>query len=879
MIWIPRTKLHWTQPGRDVLPRPDLLENLYQAVTTKRLTLISAQAGAGKTTLVTSLAGQYPHLRLAWLSLDEGDNNPFTFLSLLVAAIDEIQPGCTRNTATLLDNQTDTADARRLVGVLINDLLDGDPAPLLLVLDDLHLIEDRETLAALDYLLEHLPPMLRLVATARQDPSLSLSRLRARGQLAEFRMAELRFSNAETAQLLRDVLSVDLSVETLNLLQQRTEGWVTALRLLALSLESLSPDERVRFIEQMAHSHQFIFDYLVDEVFRQQSDETRQFLLDSSILTEMTPSLSQAVTGQATASAILTDLYRRNLFVSRSDLFDGEPTYRYHALFRQFLLLQLAQTRPESRPELHRRAAAALGESWAALPHYVAAECWDEAADLLEILAWPQLETAFIQPQFAPWLDRLPDRVINQRPWLQLLSGRLKVQAGHLAAAQPALEAALKQFQANDEINGQLLVLTYIGQRRAGNDPDIVAELGDLIKQYPEQVRPWQHTAYLSTVFWTGVYQPDWQSADQALRDMVELAARYDDPASYQLLAQGAAPPLLFTPSGLPLLDRLAGGMARHAEGNIVVRAGYLLLSALLTTGRGHLAESARLGAQADDILQQIGEFGWISLTPPWLKLVSLRAQGNFTQLNHYLDTILKVIKRADTTHSRRNDILYVRAWTAWQQNRLEALPPLMIEMEACTFFQDQQPSTAMVAAMAAMAAGDWPGAETQLRNAISIQRTTRQLLTSDARLILAQLYWRQGARTAALREVGPALADWRARDMAGIVLMEGPGIAPLLQTAVEANRERDFAQRCLDLLAVEDTPQPLPIPGSRETLTPREAEVLQLIVQGAGNRAIAEMLVISERTVKSHVTKILAKLGVASRTEAAARARELRLL
>jgi ATP/maltotriose-dependent transcriptional regulator MalT len=158
-------------------------------------------------------------------------------------------------------------------------------------------------------------------------------------------------------------------------------------------------------------------------------------------------------------------------------------------------------------------------------------------------------------------------------------------------------------------------------------------------------------------------------------------------------------------------------------------------------------------------------------------------------------------------------------------------------------------------------------------------QQITRQLLTSDARLILAQLYWRKGARSAALRELGPALADWKTRNMAGIVLMEGPQIGPLLKVAVEAKLEADFAQRCLDLLVAGETPRPLPIPGSAETLTPREAEVLQLIVQGAGNREIAAALVISERTVKSHVTKILAKLGVTSRTQAAARARELQLL
>jgi LuxR family maltose regulon positive regulatory protein len=880
MIWIPRTKLHWSKPGSEVLPRPELLDALYRAVTTRRLTLISAQAGAGKTTLVTSLADSYPHLPLAWLTLDEGDNNSITFLSLLVAAIGQILPDCIRNSATLLDNPPATfTHTRRLIGVLINDILNGDPKPFGLVLDDVHHLDDPDVVSALDYLLEHLPPMMHLVATARQDPLLSLSRLRARGQLAEFRMAQLRFSTEETAQLLENVLGVAASAETLSLLQQRTEGWVTALRLLALSLEKLLPDQRAQFVEQMAHSHQFIFDYLVDEVFRQQPAETRRFLLDTSILTEMTPAVCQAVTGQANAYTILNDLYRRNLFVTRSEEFDSEPAYRYHALFRQFLLLHLGQVRPEALAALHRRAATALGKSWDALPHYEAAAAWEEAADLIEALAQPQLDTAYIQPQFARWLDRLPDSLIDQRPWLQLLTGRLKVQAGHLGAGQPSLETALVQFRANHELRGQLQVLIFLGQRTAGNDPDIMAELGELIARYPDLARPWQHTAYLMMVFWSSVYQSDWATADRALHDMIELAQRHDDVASYQTLAQMITPPILFSPSGLPPLDRLAQEMGRHIEGNILVRAGYLALIALLATARGNLADSIQPGAQANDILQQIGEFGWIGLTIPWLRMLYLRAHGDLARLSRYVDATLDLVRKADTTDARRNDILYVRAWICWQENRVDALPPLVIEMKQCTYFKDQEPSTAMVEAMAAMAGDDWASAERQLRSAMADQQITRQLLTSDARLILAQLYWRKGARSAALRELGPALADWKTRNMAGIVLMEGPQIGPLLKVAVEAKLEADFAQRCLDLLVAGETPRPLPIPGSAETLTPREAEVLQLIVQGAGNREIAAALVISERTVKSHVTKILAKLGVTSRTQAAARARELQLL
>ena len=880
MIWFPRTKLQWPTIGPDVLQRPALAGALLQAVNSKRLTLICAQAGAGKTTLIASLPTADPAPHGVWITLDETDNDLTTFLSLLLAAIGEFLPGCKFDSQSLLAAQPEApADPRRLIGLLINDILTCNPDPFVLVLDDLHLIDNPTILAALDYLLEHLPFMMHIVISTRQDPPLALSRLRARGQLAEFRMQRLRFNESETAQLLHDLLGIDAARRTLEILQQRTEGWVTALRLLTLSLETLSPDERSAFVDQMAHSQQFIFDYLVDEVLRRQTDATRQFLLKSALLGEMTPSLCRALTGQADAAAILDDLFRRNLFVTRNESDQGEPIYRYHALFRQFLQVQLRQTRPASLPGLHLRAGTTLGVAWSAVPHFVAAEAWEQAADLLEKLAKDHLEAGYVQPQIEGWINALPPSTIDSRPWLQLVCGRIQVQGGHLSAGQPYLDAALAAFRAADDRRGQLQVLIFLTQSAPGVHPQIMAELNELMAEDPGLARPWERTACIVAGFWQGVYQPDWEMADRSLLALVDLAQRQDDPISYSIIAQMITPPMLFTPSGLPPFDRLALNMAKHARDNILIRAGHVNLLALLATLRGNLADAAELIPQAGQIVEQIGEFGWLTLTPRWLKAVSLRAKGEYEALARHIGSSLDALHAAETQDSRRSDLLYNQAWLAWQQSQVDALKSLVSEMQEITYFPDQEVSMLLVAAMGAAATDKSEEAEKLARKAIERVAITRQILTSEPRLILAQILWRGGKKRAALRALGPALADLRARDMAGIVLMEGPALAPLLQAALASNVETDFAQQCLDRLSVPSAPRSLAIPGSAESLTPREAEVLQLIVQGAGNREIADTLIITERTVKSHVTKILAKLDVSSRTQATARARELKLL
>lgn len=403
-LWFPRTKLIPPQVGGDVLPRPELAAALRAAALSHRLTLLSAPAGSGKTTAVAALPQSYPDLPLAWITLDAGDDDPAAFLALLVAALQELLPGCAGTAANLLAGAPEMARelraaARRVVGALVNDLLACDPPDFLLVLDDLHVLENAAVLRALDYLLEHLPPAMHVAAACRHDPALSLARLRAQGHLAEFRLDALRLTGDEAARWLNDVMGLGLSEAHLRRLQERTEGWVAGMRLLALSLEQLATAERDRFIQTFSRSHRYIFDYLVEEVWQQQEPAMRDFLLETSVLDELTPDLCRSVTGRPDAAQLLEDVHRRNLFLVMGD--PAEPAYRYHALFAHFLRSRLRRERPDAIRELHRRAAQATTRAARAIPHYLAAEMWPFPARL------------GLHPDLSPPVDR---RAPRERP-------------------------------------------------------------------------------------------------------------------------------------------------------------------------------------------------------------------------------------------------------------------------------------------------------------------------------------------------------------------------------------------------------------------------------------------------------------------------------
>jgi len=480
--WFARTKLHPPRRRADTLDRPRLLRTALRAVGDTRLILLSAPAGAGKTTLLTLLIerlhhGDGPPPRLAWVSLDRDDNDLARLLTVLVDAWHALAPAAADQARALLRGaQPDRAWlARQVVTVLVNGLLEAPPAHNLLVLDDLHVLVDPDVNAMLAYLVEQIPPALTVAVATREDPLLPLARLRARRELVELRFAELRFTEDEVAALLNTTLGLRLSADELVTLYRRTEGWAASLAMLAASLlQREEHDTRERLLNHLARADRHLFEYLADEVIEGQDPFVRAFLLETSILPELTPRACAVVTGRADAAAILDQLYRRNLFlveVADSDAASDEEghsqatTYRYHDLFRTVLLHRLTSEAPAWFQMLHRRAAAAEPLPARRIAHYLQAEAWDAAAHEIMAAGGEAIDRGALDLVWG-WIDQLPAATLAAFPRLSLWRG---VVLWHRLAADETraeLLAALHGFQAADDAAGQEEALAWLALSR-----------------------------------------------------------------------------------------------------------------------------------------------------------------------------------------------------------------------------------------------------------------------------------------------------------------------------------------------------------------------------------------------------------------------------
>jgi LuxR family maltose regulon positive regulatory protein len=341
-------KLYIPPPRPGIVPRPHLVERLNAGLLCK-LTLISAPAGFGKTTLVSEwLAGcERP---VAWLSLDEGDSDPIRFLAYLITALQTLAPKIGEGILVALQSpQPPPTDA--ILTALLNDIITVQDH-FIFVLDDYHVIDSLAVDQALTFLVEHLPAQMHLVITTREDPHLPLARYRARGQLAELRAADLRFTSSEAAEFLNQVMGLNLSPENIAALEARTEGWIAGLQLAALSMQGRS--DTASFIQAFTGSHRFVLDYLAGEVLEHQPERVRNFLLHTAILERFCTPLCNAVTGQEDGKDVLDVLERGNLFLIPLD--DQRQWYRYHHLFAEVLQAHLMEAQPEQVSALHRRA-------------------------------------------------------------------------------------------------------------------------------------------------------------------------------------------------------------------------------------------------------------------------------------------------------------------------------------------------------------------------------------------------------------------------------------------------------------------------------------------------------------------------------------------
>src|SRR5437667_593691 len=467
------TKLYLPRLRPNVVSRPRLIERLNEGLH-RKLTLIAAPAGFGKTTLVSQwlAGGSRP---TAWLSLDEGENDLTRFLTYLVAAFQTIAPTIGEGVLGMLQS-SQPPPPEAILTALLNEITTL-PDHFVLVLDDYHVIDAKPVDQALTYLVEHLPPQMHLVIATREDTQLPMARLRARSHLTELRAADLRFTASEAAAFLNQVMGLNLSAADIARLSDHTEGWIAGLQLAALSMQG--HQDVPGFIRAFAGDHRYIVDYLVEEVLQRQPEPVRSFLLQTSILDRLNGSLCDAVTGQEEGNARLEALERGNFFVVALD--DTRHWYRYHHLFAEVLSAHLLAEQPDQVAMLHRRASEWYeqhGSASDAIRHALAAADFARAADLVE-LAVPAMRRSRQEATLLGWLKALPDELLRCRPVLGVAYAHVLLASGEREGVEERLRDAERWLGTTAEMRGlasaPVATIVVVDEEEFGHLPATIA--------------------------------------------------------------------------------------------------------------------------------------------------------------------------------------------------------------------------------------------------------------------------------------------------------------------------------------------------------------------------------------------------------------------
>ena len=872
-----RTKLLVPPLRPNLVPRPDLIARLNQGLQPgHKLTLVSASAGFGKTTLVSKWVQQCGR-PVGWLTLDKGDNDLARFLTYFVAALRTAESNVGRGLLPTFQ-APGNFNMEAALTVLLNALADL-PGDLVLVLDDYHLIESRPVDEAIGFLIDHLPPQLHLVIVSRIDPSLPLSRLRASEQITELRVEDLRFSFDEAAVFLNQVVGFELSAAEVAALGDRTEGWIVGLQLAGLSLRNSAdvPD----FVRSFTGDDRYILDYFGEEVLSGLSPQVQSFLMHTSLLARMTGPLCDAVTGGSDGQEMLESLERDNLFVVPLD--NERCWYRYHHLFADLLQARLQRFHPEHVAALHLRISrwfAAQGQKTAAVDHALSAGDYDWAAILIAQSARETMSQGHLTTVLG-WIEALPDSLLDRRPLLRFyqaralaLSGQSRMAEKLVLAAQNTLDA-LPDSPENRSLRGELAAL-LTGIIVYHYDPPRVIREGEEALQYlPEDdlnSRARVHIA-LGTAY---AYRGDVQKAARTYQQTREMALRANNP----FLASAAND--MFAELQIYHLGHLQAS-ARHLPQ--MVELGIVADGSLQPfTGTSHILlgeihlEWNDLEAAADymargfHLLRQ-GGIGY-SLVHSYCARSRLEfALGETERAAESLQAATQAARTFPFMHMLVHNLAYqVKAaltlgdadtayrWAIGAESDLpEKLPTYLHEV--------QQIALARVF----LAQGDQEKTINILDQILpQAEASGRKAHVIDGCLIKALAYQDQGKTPAAIQGLSSALSLAAAEGYIRTFVEHGAPLARLLSAAAAKEIMPDYAAVLLSAFAVGGlidnfpTAQPLV-----EPLSPRELEVLQLVAEGLTNREISERLFLALDTVKGHNYRIFGKLGVHNRTEA----------
>ncbi len=877
-----KTKLYVPATRLELIPRPHLIDRLNEGLSC-RLTLMAAPAGYGKTTLLSAWAAEC-RCRIAWLSLDDSDNDPARFLIYLVGALQSIEAKLGQDILVSIQSpQPPTIEDG--LHLLVNQL-DNVTEPFVLVLDDYHWITSAKIHTALTFLLDHQPSQMHLVIATRKDPPLPLPRLRARGQLTELRQADLRFTIEETAAFLRRGMGIELSNEDVASLTSRTEGWIAGLQMAALSIRNR--ENVSRLIATFGGSHEYIVDYFAAEVLAQQPESIKTFLLQTSILDRLCGPLCDAVTGQARGQQTLEQLQQANLFVVPLD--SERYWYRYHHLFSDLLRKQLPHEQPEILPELHRRASRWCEEHGLiseAIDHALSAHDEQRTSGLLDDHA----EAFFLRGEHVTllqWIAALPDDQRKMRPALGIF------QAIMLSASGRNQEAELILQEVDQTLSNSADRTTWdrrlIGQAAAAHA--LIASLQD---------GPQTILFHARRALDLSPDEAAWRSSVLLARGnayflLGDLAACIQDLSEAIDRAKSLNIPILVL-TAMPKLAQTFWVQARLNQAAQICQAGLQYIDqkglarspmsdSLFITWGSILCERNDLDRAAEFILRglELSRSGHVILNQLFAYRSMMRvcmAKRNLPAAEEFLHQAETLIQEYDIPFQHKSQVIGLKAQLWIQQGRLaeaeHALQALDTQSEGEILFTHHG-RLYLSYAQLRIAQGNLPDADKTLDRLFQFSQSSGQrrwvipiqILRSILQLTRQDLSQALSALEVALEWAEPEgfIQDF---------LDEGEPMIRLLHEAVRCKVRPAFAHKLLARFP-QDHPSAQPT-GLVEPLSERELEVLRLVAEGLSNQEIAARLYLSLRTVKFHTGNVYGKLNVKSRTEAVSKARVLGLL